>query len=127
MHTSSLPGDHGIGYIADSSLAFLDGLKEMEIGVWQFLPTGPTAYGDSPYQPLSAFAGNAMLVGLMPLLLTAGDWGVRADAVRVIRHWRELIAEKFLVAPDVVAMSALMDEMLADETDADLLVYMSMA
>ena len=40
----------------------------MKIGVWQFLPTGPTAYGDSPYQPLSAFAGNEMLIGLEPLL-----------------------------------------------------------
>lgn len=39
----------------------------MKIRVWQFLPTGPTAYGDSPYQPLSAFAGNEMLIGLGPL------------------------------------------------------------
>ncbi len=77
LHFSSLPGDHGIGDIADSALSFLDTLNEMDIGVWQFLPTGPTAYGDSPYQPLSAFAGNAMLIGLAPLvrlgLLDAGD------------------------------------------------------
>ncbi len=77
LHISSLPGDHGIGDIADSALSFLDTLNEMGIGVWQFLPTGPTAYGDSPYQPLSAFAGNAMLIGLAPLvrlgLLDAGD------------------------------------------------------
>jgi 4-alpha-glucanotransferase len=39
----------------------------MKLGVWQFLPLGPTAYGDSPYQPLSAFAGNPNLVGLEPL------------------------------------------------------------
>ncbi len=63
LHISSLPGSHGIGDIAESSLAFLDTLVEMGVGVWQFLPTGPTAYGDSPYQPLSAFAGNAMLLG----------------------------------------------------------------
>jgi 4-alpha-glucanotransferase len=68
IHISSLPGQHGIGDIADSSLAFLDHLSEMGLGVWQFLPTGPTAYGDSPYQPLSAFAGNANLVGLSPLV-----------------------------------------------------------
>ncbi len=68
IHVSSLPGRHGIGDIAESSLGFLDTLGEMELGVWQFLPTGPTAYGDSPYQPLSAFAGNANLVGLMPLV-----------------------------------------------------------
>jgi 4-alpha-glucanotransferase len=68
MHLASLPGDHGIGDIADSATAFVDRLVEMQLGVWQFLPLGPTAYGDSPYQPLSAFAGNANLIGLDPLL-----------------------------------------------------------
>ena len=68
LHISSLPGPHGIGDIADCALSFLDKLIEMEIGVWQFLPTGPTAYGDSPYQPLSAFAGNELLIGLTPLV-----------------------------------------------------------
>jgi len=68
MHISSLPGNHGIGDIADSSFAFVDQLVEMDIGIWQFLPLGPTAYGDSPYQPLSAFAGNANLIGLNPLV-----------------------------------------------------------
>jgi 4-alpha-glucanotransferase len=68
LHLSSLPGDHGIGDIADSATAFVDRLAEMQLGVWQFLPLGPTAYGDSPYQPLSAFAGNANLLGLDPLL-----------------------------------------------------------
>ncbi len=77
MHLTSLPGAHGIGDMADSAMQFVDLLAEMQIGVWQFLPLGPTAYGDSPYQPLSAFAGNANLVGLQPLveqgLLRAGD------------------------------------------------------
>jgi 4-alpha-glucanotransferase len=68
IHVTSLPGDHGIGDIADSALSFIDLLAEMNIGVWQFLPLGPTAYGDSPYQPLSAFAGNVMLLGLNPLV-----------------------------------------------------------
>jgi 4-alpha-glucanotransferase len=40
----------------------------MQLGVWQFLPTGPTAYGDSPYQPLSTFAGNEMLISIGTLL-----------------------------------------------------------
>ena len=68
MHISSLPGEHGIGDIGDSAHAFIDALADMEIGVWQFLPLGPTAYGDSPYQPLSAFAGNANLIGLHQLV-----------------------------------------------------------
>lgn len=68
LHLSSLPGVHGIGDIGDSATAFVDRLVDMQLGVWQFLPLGPTAYGDSPYQPLSAFAGNANLIGLDPLL-----------------------------------------------------------
>jgi len=68
MHFVSLPGAHGIGDIGDSALAFIDTLSSMKIRVWQFLPTGPTAYGDSPYQPLSVFAGNEMLIGIDPLI-----------------------------------------------------------
>jgi 4-alpha-glucanotransferase len=77
MHFASLAGPHGIGDIGNSAMAFVDTLVSMKISVWQFLPTGPTAYGDSPYQPLSAFAGNEMLIGMDPLirqgLLTTGE------------------------------------------------------
>jgi len=68
MHFASLSGPYGIGDIGDNAQAFIDKLARMNIGVWQFLPTGPTAYGDSPYQPLSAFAGNEMLIGIEPLI-----------------------------------------------------------
>jgi 4-alpha-glucanotransferase len=68
LHISSLPGPHGIGDIADGAQAFLPILLSMGLKVWQFLPTGPTAFGDSPYQPLSAFAGNENLVGIDPLV-----------------------------------------------------------
>jgi 4-alpha-glucanotransferase len=68
LHLTSLPGDHGVGDIAASAMSFVDTLGEMGVGVWQFLPLGPTAYGDSPYQPLSAFAGNPILIGLDPLI-----------------------------------------------------------
>ena len=79
MHITSLPGPYGIGEIGAHARAFVDRLREMKIAVWQFLPTGPTAYGDSPYQPLSSFAGNEMLVDIDDLiergLLTAEDVG----------------------------------------------------
>jgi 4-alpha-glucanotransferase len=101
MHLTSLPGAHGVGDIADSAMAFIDRLAEMNIGVWQFLPLGPTAYGDSPYQPLSAFAGNVMLLGLNPLvemgLATLPD--DHCDYGRLIPAKGELLArasERFL-------------------------------
>ena len=48
MHIASLPGPHGIGEIGRDARAFIDCLRDMNLAVWQFLPTGPTAYGDSP-------------------------------------------------------------------------------
>jgi 4-alpha-glucanotransferase len=88
LHFTSLPGPHGIGDIADSSRLFLQELQAMGLRVWQVLPTGPTAYGDSPYQPLSAFAGNEMLVGLAPLV-RAGLLGEQEpDVLRRLPHGR---------------------------------------
>jgi len=68
LHFTSLNSPFGIGDIGDSALAFVDQLVLMGVSYWQFLPTGPTAYGDSPYQPLSAFAGNENLIGFEPLV-----------------------------------------------------------
>jgi 4-alpha-glucanotransferase len=65
---ASLPGPYGIGEIGAPAHAFVDALSDMRLGVWQFLPTGPTAYGNSPYQPLSTFAGNEMLISIGDLV-----------------------------------------------------------
>jgi 4-alpha-glucanotransferase len=77
LHMTSLPGGYGVGEIGGSARAFVDAMVEMRLGVWQFLPTGPTAYGDSPYQPLSTFAGNELLIDVAALqnlgLLEAND------------------------------------------------------
>jgi len=68
LHITSLPGPYGIGEIGRHARAFIDRLRDMNLAVWQFLPTGPTAYGDSPYQPLSTFAGNEMLIDIGELI-----------------------------------------------------------
>ncbi len=68
LHIASLPGPYGIGEIGAEARSFVDTLSAMQLGVWQFLPTGPTAYGDSPYQPLSTFAGNENLISIGDLL-----------------------------------------------------------
>ncbi|MFK8031852.1 MAG: 4-alpha-glucanotransferase [Gammaproteobacteria bacterium] len=64
LHITALPGDHGIGSLGEQALKFVDSLSAMGMSVWQFLPLGPTAYADSPYQPLSIYAGNPMLIDL---------------------------------------------------------------
>ena len=68
LHITSLPGPYGIGEIGQSARDFIDALQTMQLAVWQFLPLGPTAYGDSPYQPLSTFAGNEMLIDIGDLI-----------------------------------------------------------
>jgi 4-alpha-glucanotransferase len=68
LHLTSLPGPYGIGEIGAAARDFVDTMRSMELSVWQFLPLGPTAYGDSPYQPLSTFAGNEMLVDIDDLI-----------------------------------------------------------
>ena len=62
MHPTSLPGDFGIGDLGDGAFRFVDFLAAAGQSYWQMLPLSPTGYADSPYQTLSAFAGNPMLI-----------------------------------------------------------------
>jgi 4-alpha-glucanotransferase len=62
MHPTSLPGRYGIGDLGDAAHGFVDFLAAAGQTYWQVLPLSPTGYGDSPYQGLSAFAGNPMLI-----------------------------------------------------------------
>jgi len=63
-HITSLPSSFGIGDIGPSSYGFIDFLVECNQSYWQFLPTGPTnsAFDDSPYMSISAFAGSPLLI-----------------------------------------------------------------
>lgn len=69
LHPTSLPGPFGIGDLGPEAIAWLDWLSDAECSIWQILPFGPTGYADSPYQSLSAFAGNHLLIS--PLSLVA--------------------------------------------------------
>ena len=62
LHVSSLPSPYGIGDIGPAALAWVDCLHEAGQSWWQALPLGPTGYGNSPYQSLSSFAGNELLI-----------------------------------------------------------------
>ena len=62
LHPTSLPGRFGIGDLGDAAYRFVDFLASAGQSYWQILPLSPTGYGDSPYQGLSAFAGNPMLI-----------------------------------------------------------------
>jgi 4-alpha-glucanotransferase len=62
LHPTSLPGPFGIGDLGDAAYRFVDFLVQAHQYYWQVLPLSPTGYGDSPYQGLSALAGNPMLI-----------------------------------------------------------------
>src|SRR5437868_3898505 len=82
MHVTSLPSPYGIGDLGPSAFAWVDRLAQSGQSWWQALPLGPTGYGDSPYQPLSSFAGNILLISPDRLvedgLLRASDLEVAA-------------------------------------------------
>src|SRR6516162_2617883 len=62
LHVASLPSPYGIGDVGPAALAWVDRLHEAGQTWSQALPLGPTGYGNSPYQSLSSFAGNELLV-----------------------------------------------------------------
>lgn len=64
---SSLASKYGFGCFSKEAYDFIDFLKESGQSCWQILPLGPTGFGDSPYQPLSAFAGNPYFICLETL------------------------------------------------------------
>lgn len=77
LHPTCLPGRLGIGNLGAGARRFVDWLAGHGQSVWQLLPLGPTTYGDSPYQTLSAFAGNPLLID--PDDLVAAGWLAAAD------------------------------------------------
>ena len=62
LHVTSLPSPYGIGDVGPAAMAWIDRLCEAGQTWWQALPLGPTGYGNSPYQSLSSFAGNGLLI-----------------------------------------------------------------
>jgi 4-alpha-glucanotransferase len=62
LHVSSLPSQFGIGDLGPNAFRWIDLLADASQGWWQMLPLGPTGLGNSPYDPLSTFAGNLQFI-----------------------------------------------------------------
>jgi 4-alpha-glucanotransferase len=62
VHVTSLPSPYGIGELGPAAFSMIDRLQAAGQSWWQALPLGPTGYGDSPYQSLSSFAGNGLII-----------------------------------------------------------------
>ena len=90
LHPTSLPGPYGIGDLGPSAYGWIDALVHARQKWWQILPLGPTSYGNSPYQCVSAFAGNPFLISPQFLIqdgiLNHGDLeGLRFPAASVAK------------------------------------------
>ncbi len=68
LHPTSLPGRHGNGDLGAEAFRFVDTLDAAGMSVWQVLPHGPTHDDGSPYQCLSAHAGNPDWISLEKLV-----------------------------------------------------------
>lgn len=68
-----------MGEIGHQAHVWLDTMKEMGQSVWQMLPLGPTGYGNSPYQSLSSFAGNPLMLSFDSLVM---DGALALDDLR---------------------------------------------
>jgi 4-alpha-glucanotransferase len=74
LHVTSLPSQYGIGDVGPTACKWIDRLHEAGQSWWQALPMGPTGYGNSPYQSLSSFVGNELLI--------SPDWLIEEGLLR---------------------------------------------
>lgn len=105
LHITSLPSKYGVGDLGPEAYSWIDRLADAGQSWWQILPVGPPGLGHSPYDPLSTFAGNLMLISPEKLfedgLVVDTDFGhhqfddsqVQFD---IVRHFKdELLRRAF--------------------------------
>jgi len=90
LHVTSLPSPYGIGDMGPAAVSWIDRLDEAGQSWWQALPLGPTGYGDSPYQSLSSFAGNGLVISpdwlIEDGLLRASDCEYHSSSATVVDY-----------------------------------------
>lgn len=62
LHPTSLPGPWPTGDFGPAVEDFLDWAESAGFGLWQILPLGPSAAGNSPYSSLSTYALDPYLI-----------------------------------------------------------------
>jgi 4-alpha-glucanotransferase len=106
LHPTSLPSRFGVGDLGPAADAFLDWASNAGLRLWQILPLGPTGPHHSPYDGLSAFAGDPLLVspewlvkeGLLPAGALDGAPEFpegRVDWERVVPFRRRLLEDSY--------------------------------
>lgn len=125
LHLSSLPGPFGIGDLGTEAYRFVDFLAVHRQQLWQILPLGPTKSESyhSPYDALSAFAGNPLLIspnllmqdGLLPATALSGIPALPEGTVNYVEASAQKLAlfrlasERFTSAASVAQQRAFSD------------------
>jgi 4-alpha-glucanotransferase len=102
LHVTSLPSPYGIGDLGPAAVAWVDWLHDAGQSWWQALPLGPTGYGNSPYQSLSSFAGNPLLISpdwlvedelLKPSDCAGGPWSPTAVDFDAVGRFKSVLLD----------------------------------
>ncbi|MCX7088909.1 MAG: 4-alpha-glucanotransferase [Methylococcales bacterium] len=101
LHITSLPGKDQQGDLGEEAFRFIDFLHRAHITVWQTLPLGMPHGDGSPYQCLSANAGNPSLISVDNLLkkgwLSADDYQEREGSIGDgVTSKRSLLGKAFI-------------------------------
>lgn len=104
LHITSLPGGGGHGDLGQEAYHFVNFLHDAGVTVWQTLPLGLTHADGSPYQCLSAFAGNPALIGI--------DW-------LASKGWLDLANYGEDVAPQILKKDLIINALAGFKRHAD--------
>ncbi len=106
LHPTALPNDYGIGDLGNQAYKFIDFLAELKQEYWQILPLTIPEKGNSPYSPLSSFAGNPLLIsydklieeGLLDIsdLSNISSYNEKIDYFQVKQEKDNLLKKAFL-------------------------------
>ena len=98
LHISSLPG----AVLGENAERFVDFLSSMRVSVWQTLPLNMPHNDGSPYQCLSAHAGNAAFINLQQLVDAGLISKADLDAYNLnpsLAHHEHLLGKAFVALP----------------------------
>jgi 4-alpha-glucanotransferase len=93
-HPTSLPSGHGSGGLGEEARSWLDWLAAARQNCWQILPLNPVGYGNSPYQSVSAFACEPLLIDIDTLVADGMLQKEDVDSAREAHHIGSLPAAK---------------------------------
>ena len=68
MHITSLPSKYGIGGMGKEAYKFIDYIKECGFSYWEILPLEDVGFSNSPFQVITAFGFNPLLIDIDSLI-----------------------------------------------------------